>query len=143
MKEDQKNKTSSSADKSFDLPKADILRGRINFQRLFEGSATVYSEKHLSLRFYTYSGEGYSCKMGFIVAKRLGKATERNYIKRILREAYRLHRHPLMTALNAASLGFHGALMAKTVKIDFETAEKEVVRLLSRVVDKLHAAFDL
>lgn len=81
--------------------------------------------------------------MGFIVAKRLGKAARRNHVKRLLREAYRLHRHTLDTALSAAAAGLHGALIAKTTEMDFKTAEKEVIHLLNRAVHDLHVTFDL
>ncbi len=81
--------------------------------------------------------------MGFITAKRLGPATKRNRTKRLLKEAYRLNRHPLSAALTAASVGFHGVLIAKTVEMDFTTAEKEVVALLARATNDVHSTFDL
>lgn len=142
MKKDRSNHA-SSANKTFGLPKADILRGRTNFKRLFEGSATVYSERCVSIRFRIFPGSSADCKMGFITAKRLGPATKRNRTKRLLKEAYRLNRHPLSAALTAASVGFHGVLIAKTVEMDFTTAEKEVVALLARATNDVHSTFDL
>lgn len=81
--------------------------------------------------------------MGFIVAKRLGKATRRNHVKRLLKEAYRLNRCHFMEALDATSIGFHGALSAKSIHVDFKTAEREITNLLDRVVLELHSRFDL
>ncbi len=123
-------------DRSFRLPKRDILRGRERFKRLFEQPVEYLSTKHLALRYYT-SGQEYACKMGFIVAKKRGNAVKRNYVKRLLREAYRLHRHPLMNTLQAASIGFYGALVGKTVSIDYKTVENETIRLLQRTVNRL------
>lgn len=140
MKKDRSNHA-SSAKKAFGLPKADILRGRKNFKRLFEGSATVYSEKSISIRFQFFPGSKPDCKMGFIVAKRLGTATRRNRARRLLKEVYRLHQHSLTEAFTSASVGFHGVLIAKTVQMDFNTAKKEVISLLNRVVNDLHSTF--
>lgn len=128
-------------DKDFGLPKTGILRGRTNFKRLFEGPATVYSGSHLNLRFRRLPDAESECRVGFVVPRRLGKAHRRNYIKRILREAYRLNRHPLTETLKAASAGFHGVWIAKTTAMDFHTAEQEVIRLLDQVVQDLHATF--
>lgn len=142
MKKDRSNHA-SSANKTFGLPKADILRGRTNFQRLFEGSATVYSEKCISIRFQFFAGSKPDCKMGFIAAKRLGTATQRNRARRLLKEAYRLHRQPLSEVLTTASVALHGVLIAKTVQMDFHTVEIEVISLINRVVNDLHSTFDL
>ncbi len=133
----------SSSGKRFNLPKSDILRGRTNFERLFEGPITICRERSVTLRFHIFTDQGYSCKMGFIVAKRLGKANRRNRIKRLLREAYRLNRHPLMDILSTASLGFHGVLSAKTITADFNTIEQEVQRLLQCAVSELHSRSEL
>jgi ribonuclease P protein component len=134
---------SLSDQRNLQLPKSDILRRRTHFNRLFEGPITNYSENHLSLRFYTFDEQDYVCKMGFIVAKRLGKAAERNYIRPIFKEAYRLNRHSFVNALCMAPAGFHGALIAKTVKIDFKTAEQEIIHLLDSVINHLYSTFDL
>lgn len=142
MKKDRSNHA-SSANNTFGLPKADILRGRTHFKRLFKGSATVYSENCISIRFQFFPGTKPDCKMGFIAAKRLGTATRRNRAKRLLKEAYRLHRHSLTEALTSASVALHGVLIAKTVQIDFSSTEKEVISLLNRVVNDLYSTFDL
>jgi ribonuclease P protein component len=129
--------------KSYGLPKSDILRGRDRFKRLFEQPVVILSSKHLSLRFYTITEQEYTCKMGFIAAKKLGKAADRNYLKRILREAYRLHRHSLMNVLRSSSTGFYGALAGKTVAVDFKTVERETIDLLQRTVNRLRTSQSL
>jgi ribonuclease P protein component len=132
----ERNNFIKPPEKSFLLPKSDILRGRERFNRLFEQPVEYLSTRHLALRYYT-SGQEYACKMGFIVAKKHGKAVERNYVKRLLREAYRLHRQPLMNTLQASSTGFYGALIGKTVAIDYKMVEDETIRLLQRTVNCL------
>jgi ribonuclease P protein component len=75
--------------------------------------------------------------MGFIVKKNLGKAHKRNRMKRLLKEAYRLHQHMLSEPLENARVTFHGAFMAKTVDLDFAVVEQNVIELLKKVRDKL------
>jgi ribonuclease P protein component len=137
------NNSRLPAGTSFGLPRADILRGRKHFQRLFEQPINLLTEKHFTLRFYVSVEREYACKMGFIVPRRLGKASQRNYVKRLLREAYRLNRHNLIQILRAVSTGFYGAFMAKTVAVDFETVENEVINLLGHAIKHLTATRQL
>jgi ribonuclease P protein component len=137
------NNSQRTAVKSFSLPRADILRGRKHFQRLFEQPVKLFSEKHLFLRFYIITERETACKMGFIAPKRLGTASQRNYIKRILREVYRQNRHCLMQTVRAASIEFYGAFMTKTSDLNFETAESEVISLLNRAVNYIHSTREL
>src|SRR5699024_9932495 len=118
-----RNNTAARLSGPYCLPKTAVLRGRDHFNRLFERPDKIFSEKHLLLRFYTDTAQEADCKMGFIAAKKLGKANERNYLKRLLREAYRLHRHLLMDAIEMAPCKFYGALTGRTVAVDFETIE--------------------
>lgn len=75
--------------------------------------------------------------MGFIVKKSLGKAHQRNNMKRLLREAYRLHQHMLNDPLHQLQRTFHGALMAYSGDAPYATVEQEVVALLGQVQNKL------
>lgn len=75
--------------------------------------------------------------MGFIVKKSLGKANKRNRMKRLLKEAYRLHQHILSDSLRSAQVTLHGALMAKTTDASYADVEQSVVALLSEVRDQL------
>jgi ribonuclease P protein component len=75
--------------------------------------------------------------MGFIVKKSLGKANKRNKMKRLLKEAYRLHQHILSDPLKNAQITFHGALMAKAIDVSYADIEQSVVALLNEVRDQL------
>ena len=141
MEKDRSNQSSSSRS-PLGLPRESILRGRKNFDRLFgDPAATTYFGNHIKIRFIVLNDESESCQMGFIVPKKLGKATKRNHVKRLLREAYRLNRQPFTDIISSYSAGFHGVLMAKTIDINFTIAEAEVIELLEKVQSSMHSTF--
>lgn len=136
MSKGRSNHPSSSHD-DFSLPRTKILRGRKNFKRLFENDAYVCRRKFVDLRYQIVDETSFGCLMGFIVKKSLGKAHKRNRMKRLLKEAYRLHQHMLSESLKSARLTLHGALMAKSVDQTYGEVEKDVVALLQEVRDQL------
>lgn len=139
MKRDRSNLSSCS---SLGLPRRSILRGRKNFDRLFnDATAVTYSRDHIKIRFLPLDQVSAGFKMGFIVPTKLGKANKRNRTKRLLREAYRLHQHAFKNGVYSFAPGFHGVLMARTTAIDFSTAETEVVELLQKVQSYMHITF--
>lgn len=136
MKKDRSNHSSSSHD-DLSLPRAKILRGRKNFKRLFERDALICRRKHVDLRYKIVSNTSFGCLMGFIVKKSLGKANKRNHMKRLLREAYRLHQNLLSEPLEDVQVTLHGALMAKAVDLTYIQVEQDVVALLNEVRNQL------
>ena len=137
-----RNSSSESSNKNFSLPRAKILRGRKNFQRLFDSDAKTIRDTYIQLRFRIYRDEPSGFLMGFIVKKQLGKAVKRNKVKRLMKEAYRQHQSILEKAVDASGICFHGALMAKTADLTFEQAEQNIKHLLSRVRDEILSTTD-
>ncbi|MGM0546185.1 MAG: ribonuclease P protein component [Bacteroidota bacterium] len=135
MTKGRSNHTFASDD--FSLPKAKILRGRKNFQRLFERDVHIIRKKNVDLRYLIVDKESFGCLMGFIVKKRLGKANKRNRMKRLLKEAYRKHQHILTMPLQKAQWTFHGVLMAKKIDVGYAEVEESVTALLCSVQDQL------
>lgn len=131
MRRDPNNEFSAS-ERDFSLPRAKILRGRKNFQRLFESEAVIFREVALNLRFRIYSDIEPNCLMGFIVPKKLGKAVERNRVKRLLREAYRLNQYLIADLAREKQIGIHGVLMANTTEVSFEQVKQDAVTLLEK-----------
>lgn len=141
MKKDRSNAdTTAPGDRG--LPRAKILRGRTNFQRLFEPDAETLRNELVDLRFRLYRDSNGGCLMGFIAGKKLGKATQRNRIKRLLREAYRLNQHILTPLFEHTSVSFQGALMAKAVDADFRAVQDQVTDLLNRARDQILPIID-
>ena len=72
------------------LPKNEILKSNADFKKI------IYSGRRIDKRFISvYSLKSFppARKVGFIVAKRIGKAHIRNKIKRRMREIYRKNRY--------------------------------------------------
>ena len=139
MIKDQNNGL-NTANGHFSLPREKILRGRKNFQRLFEKGVHISRARHVGLRYHTVDAVSFGFYMGFIVKKSLGKAHKRNAMKRLLREAYRLHQHILTDPLQQAQQTVHGAFVAHTVNASFKDVEQDVILLLKRVRDQLPTA---
>lgn len=127
---------SSRPDQS--LSKSKILRGKRNFERLFERS-TVLKSPSVHLRYRLYSDPSEGCFIGFIAGKKLGNAVTRNRIKRLLREVYRTHQHLLTDLFDRNTFGFHGVLMAMTPDITYQKLIEEIEPLLYQTRQRLLA----
>src|SRR5699024_1069010 len=103
-----RNSPVSTSKGDFSLPRAKILRGRKNFDRLFENDARFCGGRNVNLRFKIVDDASFGCQMAFIVKKKLGKANKRNRTKRLLKEAFRLHQHLLLVPLQKKQYTFHG-----------------------------------
>lgn len=125
------NSRSDSSKPDVSLPRAKILRGRKNFQRLFESEARTIRDTYIHLRFRIYRNIPSDCLMGFIVKKQLGNAVKRNRVKRLMREAYRLNQSIIQDAADSKNICLHGALMANTTDLTFEKAEENIKKVLS------------
>lgn len=124
------------------MPRAKILRGRKNFQRLFERDVNILREAYINIRFRMYPEADAKCLMGFIVKKKLGNAVKRNRVKRLMREAYRLNQHIITDVAIENNICLHGALLANTIEFTFEQAEENIKKLLSDVRDHILSTTD-
>jgi ribonuclease P protein component len=70
------------------LPKKLILRRKKNIEEIFENSRKWFG-KYLNIYYVKSEGDP---AVAFFVKKKIGKAVERNYNKRLIREFYRTHK---------------------------------------------------
>lgn len=83
--------------KRFTLPKCGRLCQNKSFQTVYR-SGKSYANKFLVL--YVLPNRSGKRRIGFAAGKRLGSAVVRNRLKRLLREAYRLHQSELMNGVD-------------------------------------------
>ena len=67
--------------------KKERLRLNKDFERVFKEGKKIWIDKYL-LIIYTSNNLGYR-RLGLVVSSKIGKASERNRVKRILREVFR------------------------------------------------------
>jgi ribonuclease P protein component len=118
------------------LPRSKILRGKRNFQRLFERSSVIKAPS-VQFRYRIYEDPDEGCMIGFIVMKRLGKAAKRNKIKRLIREAYRTNQHLLSDLFNKGVFGLHGVFMARHTNVTYQSIQADVIQLLEKLRETL------
>lgn len=76
--------------------------------------------------------------IGFIAPKKLYKlATERNKVKRLMREAYRLNQHILTGVFDKVSIELHGAFICKKLSPGFDEINKDLISLLQQAEQKI------
>ena len=85
----------------YSLPKSEILRGKTSIDKLFGHGQRMSEYPFRVIYQINPASEGIpALRFGIVVPKRVSKlAHERNRIKRIAREAYRLNRHAHATNL--------------------------------------------
>lgn len=114
------------------LPKALILRGKRNFDRLFSKSERL-GAPFIVLRYKIYPEAQEGFQVGFISKKKLGNAVHRNKIRRLMREAFRLNQQIILPELDKQQVGLHMVLMAQSVDVDFEVVNSSVKTLLEQL----------
>ncbi len=83
------------------LKKSEILRGRKNFQLLFE-QGRKFEGKCLRCLFvrdlHQQEGDGPKVKFAVAISRSIRRAVDRNRIKRLVRESYRKHKEVVLDA---------------------------------------------
>lgn len=134
MKKDQNRSDLNQSD--FTLPRSKILRGKRNFERLFEKSS-VLSNQSVQFRYRLYQDPSEGCLIGFVAPKkRIRSAVKRNRVKRVLREAYRLNQHFFSDLFLNKTFGLHAVFMASQEDLTYEQAEHEMLPILKKARER-------
>ncbi len=113
------------------LPRAKILRGKSNFDRLFrEGNRLTASS--VDLRFTALPDATAGCLVAFVAGRKLGNAVVRNRCKRRMREAYR--QFPVSPD---SSQGLHLILIAKKSDVPYSQVDSDIRSLIDRLQAQL------
>lgn len=107
------------------LQKENRLKKRKEFKYIYGTGKSVYS-KYITIVFTPTKLE--HCKVGFSVSKKIGKAYERNKVKRRLREIIRLN-------FNQLNGKYNYIIVAKTgiVVLNFNELKDELLQLINKV----------
>ncbi|SET01323.1 ribonuclease P protein component [Anaerobranca gottschalkii] len=100
------------------------LKKNIEFKIIYNNGKSI-STKNLVLYFYKTNTKG---KVGFVVSKKIGKATVRNKYKRLMREAFRNSPVEINEYINLIFLA-----RPKIVEADYNVIMKDIVYLLKKV----------
>lgn len=118
----------------FAFPKAEHLCGKSEFQLLFKEGKAYYAP-FLTMLVRRVEAPAFSVRVGVIAPKKkFHHAVDRNRMKRLLREAYRLQKPSLHAAFAGADFGYN-LLFICTGKdlLPFSEVSAEVRLLLSRL----------
>jgi|WetSurMetagenome_2_1015567.scaffolds.fasta_scaffold132269_2 ribonuclease P protein component len=115
--------------------KAEKLTGRKIIGELFAEGNSFFVSPFKVLWLDTASNGSSSAKLLITVPRRNFKnAVHRNRIKRLIREAYRLHKHELIAALSAKGIECAIAIVMTGHRLpDFKETEQIIILVLQRL----------
>ncbi len=121
------------------FPKSEHLCGEIRITELFtKGDAFIaYPLRVVYLLKPKTDGSAISVLVS-VPKKRFKRAVKRNKIKRLIREAYRLNKQPIILAIEEKKLQIHLAFnYVSNDVLDFVTIEKKMKQALEKLIEKI------
>jgi len=132
MNHAERNKFNLAQGFTFSLPKKEVLRGKVSFNRLFQHGKSMHG-KVSSIRFLLYKDEAPHKLMSFIVKKKMGNSVLRNRLKRLLREVYRHHRLMLNSVIDKG-YSIEAAFMVSKPSADITALNQDYETMIQRIV---------
>ena len=121
--------------KRFGFPKSERLKSRKQIDALFEGGKSFAVFPIRVTYQFAPSAEKAGLQVGVSASKRFfKKAVDRNRLKRLLREAYRLQKEDLQTQLKTNGLqGFIFFLYTDKTIASFDVVKKAMAKCLKKL----------
>lgn len=91
------------------------LKENRDFRRLYARGRCASSDCLVVYALRNKYGEG---RLGITVGAKLGSAVQRNRVKRLIREIYRLHKHELRPNIDLVVVARHRAVMAPYAQME-------------------------
>lgn len=128
----------------FTLPKQEHLCGEIRVGRLFtEGKAFIVYPVRVVYRIVENSDAIPVKILVNVPKKRFKRAVKRNRLKRLMREAYRLNKVPLINIVQLKNLNLQIAFnYVSDEEADFALIEEKMIVALKRISDKIETIIE-
>ena len=123
---------------NYKLPKSERLYAEKEIKELFNEGSSFFLFPFKVQFFVKKQGEHGTPKVLFSVSKKkIKKAVDRNFIKRRMKEAYRLNKHLLSTLDNKALI--LGLIYVGPKDMGFHDIQAKIILILHRLVKELNA----
>lgn len=106
------------------LPQANRLRKKEDFNRAYRYGKSIAGQ--FLVLYYRSNGQG-NTRIGFSVSRKIGKATVRNRVKRLIREICRKHMQEFLQGFDLIFIA-----RPKIKGIRYALVEQEMVRLCKK-----------
>ncbi|MDM1396990.1 ribonuclease P protein component [Myroides odoratimimus] len=120
--------------KKYNYPKKEKLKSKTVIEELFTTGKTVSKYPLRMVYVQIANQEDLPLKVGVSVSKRhFKKAVDRNYFKRLLREAYRLNKHLLLENIDKpyAMMLFYQS----KDRLTFKDVNEKMIKLFEKFID--------
>lgn len=100
------------------------LRNNRDFRKVYDKGKSI-SNRYLVM-FYIKNGLEYN-RVGFSTTKKLGNAVNRNRVKRLIKEAFRLNKENMINGYDIVFLA-----RVRATEANYKDIEKSIINLLKR-----------
>lgn len=122
--------------KKFTYPKKEKLKSRITIEELFTTGKTVTKYPLRMVYVQIENEDNLPLKVGVSVSKRnYKKAVDRNYFKRLLREAYRMNKHMLLDHVTVDKPYSMMLFYQSKDRLTFEEVNHKMVKLFEKFIE--------